>query len=155
MEIITPFQALAKAYKYCAYQERCQQEVREKLYSFQLQEDEVENIIVKLIEENFLNEERFAIAFAGGKFRVNNWGKSKIKQTLKQKQVSEYCIKKGLSVIDTDNYIGVLKKLASSKNKTLHDANKFARAKKLQNYLLSKGFENDLIMTEIKLLLKL
>jgi len=155
MEIVTPHQALGRAYKYCAYQERCQQEVRDKLYSFQLQEDEVENIIVKLIEENFLNEERFAIAFAGGKFRVNKWGKPKIKQALKQKHVSDYCIKRGLAVIDVDDYLNALKKLATAKNKMLSDTNKFARAKKLQSYLLSKGFENDLIMTQIKLILKM
>ena len=83
MEIITPHQALAKAYKFCAYQERSQQEVRLKLKSFLITDDEVENIIVNLIENNFINEERFAIAFAGGKFRINKWGKLKIKAALK------------------------------------------------------------------------
>src|SRR4249919_2672470 len=92
--------ALQKAKHYCAYQERCHSEVRDKLYSFGLHRNEVEPLLTQLIEENFLNEERFAIAYAGGKFRIKNWGKEKIKYALKQNKVSEYCIHKALAAIN-------------------------------------------------------
>ena len=83
-------QALQKLKHYCAYQERCHQEVKEKLYSLEMHKQDVEIIISQLIEENYLNEERFAIQYAGSKFRIKHWGKVKIKHALKQKQVSEY-----------------------------------------------------------------
>src|SRR6187551_3337802 len=115
----TPQQALPKIKQYCAYQERCHSEAREKLYSFGLNKNEVDDLISKLIEENYLNEERFAIQFAGGKFRVKQWGKIKIKYQLKQKQVSDYCIKKGLAAINHEDYINTLSKLAGLKLKTI------------------------------------
>ena len=92
---LTPEQALQKLRHYCGYQERCHSEVKEKLYSLGVFKNEHDAIIATLIEEDYLNEERFAIAFAGGKFRVKQWGRVKIKYELKQKQVSEYSIKKG------------------------------------------------------------
>src|SRR6187401_2447386 len=88
--------ALQKIKHYCAYQERSHYEVKEKLYSFGLYKNEVELLLSQLVEENYLNEERYAIAFAGGKFRIKQWGRVKIKYELKQKQVSEYSIKKAL-----------------------------------------------------------
>ena len=100
----TPQQAVPKIKQYCAYQERCHVEVRDKLYSYGLIKPEVEEIIYTLITENYLNEERFAIHYAGGKFRMKQWGKNKIKLALKQKQISEYCIKKALKVIDETEY---------------------------------------------------
>ena len=87
-------EALQKAKQYCAYQERSHSEVKEKLYSFGLYKKDVDELLSELISENYLNEERFAIMFAGGKFRIKQWGRIKIKYALKQKQVSEYCIKK-------------------------------------------------------------
>jgi regulatory protein len=93
---LTPNQALIKAQMSCAYQERCQQEIRDKLYEWGLHSNEVENIIADLISTNFLNEERFAKAFAGGKFRIKKWGKVKIKIELKKRKISDYCIRKGL-----------------------------------------------------------
>src|SRR6185503_6037061 len=92
----TAEQATPKIKHFCAYQERCHAEVRDKLYSFGLHRKDVDGIIVVLIGDNYLNEERFAINFAGGKFRMKHWGKNKIKQRLKLKQVSDYCIKKAL-----------------------------------------------------------
>ena len=91
---LTKEQALQKLKHYCAYQERCHNDVKEKLYKLGVWKKEHDEIIAALIEENYLNEERFAIAYAGGKFRINSWGRVKIKYALKQKQVSEYCIKK-------------------------------------------------------------
>jgi regulatory protein len=142
----TPNQALPKAKQYCAYQERSHSEVKEKLYGFGLNTKEVEQIISVLIEENYLNEERFAIAFAGGKFRMKQWGKVKISHALKQKQVSAYCIKKALQQIDYDHYLQTLQKLFDAKLKTLKsEKNIFIKKKKLQDHLLQKGFEMDLV----------
>lgn len=139
-------QALPKIKHYCAYQERCHAEVREKLYSFSLYKKEVEEIIAQLIEENYLNEERFAKQFAGGKFRMKQWGKIKIKYALKQKQVSEYSIKKALNEITANDYKNTLNKLAAQKLKTLKsEKNIFIRQRKLYDYLLQKGFEAAMI----------
>src|ERR1700744_6284152 len=90
--ILTKEQALQKAQHYCAYQERCHSEVKEKLYSIGLRKNDVEELMATLVEENYLNEERFAVQFAGGRFRIKHWGKVKIKFELKKKQVSDYCI---------------------------------------------------------------
>src|SRR5688500_6130993 len=96
---LTPEQAFQKIKQYCAYQERSHAEVKEKLYSFSLFKSDVESLISRLIEEDYLNEERFAKMFAGGKFRMKHWGRVKIRYELKQKQVSEYNIKKALQEI--------------------------------------------------------
>src|ERR1700748_907813 len=94
--VLSPEQALQKARHYCGYQERCHSEVQEKLYSLGLRKPQVEAALATLIEENYLNEERFAIQFAGGHFRLKQWGKVRIRYQLKQKKVSEYCIRTAL-----------------------------------------------------------
>lgn len=146
----TPQQAVPKIKQYCAYQERCHVEVRDKLYSYGLIKPEVEEIIYTLITENYLNEERFAIHYAGGKFRMKQWGKNKIKLALKQKQISEYCIKKALKVIDETEYEKAFQKLVEQKLRILKsEKNIFIKKRKLQDFLLQKGFENELIREEI------
>lgn len=142
---ITKEQALQKLKHYCAYQERCHSEVKEKLYNLGAWKKDHDEIIATLIEENYLNEERFALAFAGGKFRVKQWGRVKIKYELKQKQVSEYCIKKSLKQIDEEEYIKVLNKLAKDKYTSLKSEQYLIRKKKTMDYLIAKGFEMDLI----------
>ncbi len=143
---LTPQQALPKVKHYCAYQERCHSEVKDKLYSFGLYKTDVEKILSQLIEENYLNEERFALLFAGGKFRMKKWGRVKIKYELKQKQVSDYSIKKALASIDNEDYELVLQKHIDDKMKTLRsEKNIFIKKRKLQDYLLQKGFEIDLV----------
>lgn len=142
---ITKEQALQKLKHYCAYQERCHSEVKEKLYNLGAWKKDHDEIIATLIEENYLNEERFALAFAGGKFRVKQWGRVKIKYELKQKQVSEYCIKKSLKQIDEEEYIKVLNKLAKEKYTSLKSEQYLIRKKKTMDYLIAKGFEMDLI----------
>lgn len=138
--------ALQKVKHYCAYQERCHAEVREKLYSFGLHKNEVELLITQLIEEDYLNEQRFAIAYAGGKFRIKNWGKEKIKQALKQKKVSDYCICKALNTIDNADYKKTFTTIADKKLKALKpEKNILIKKKKLNNYLLQKGFETKII----------
>ena len=147
----TKEQALQKAKQYCAYQERCHSEVKEKLYSFGLWKVDVEELLSKLIEEDYLNEERFAIQFAGGRFRIKQWGRVKIKYELKQKQVSEYLIKKALKEIDEKDYQKTLQKLFEQKQKQLSsEKNKFIKKRKLQDFLLQKGFELQLIAELLK-----
>ncbi len=144
-------QALQKAKHYCAYQERCHSEVKEKLYSFGLHKNETEELLAELIEQNYLNEERFAIQFAGGKFRIKQWGRVKIKYELKQKQVSDYCIKKALAAIDKNDYVKTLQRHFSVKFKTLKsEKNIFTKKKKISAYLLNKGFEATLINDLLK-----
>ncbi len=143
--------ALQKIRHYCAYQERSHTEVKEKLYGFGLYKDQVEGLIIQMIEENYLNEERYAIAFAGGKFRVNHWGKTKIKYELKQRQVSEYCVKKALLSIDENEYSSTFEKLFDDKLKALRtEKNIFSKKKKLQSYLTQKGYESSLIFEKLK-----
>lgn len=139
-------QAIPKIKQYCAYQERCHAEVRDKLYSFGLHRKDVEGIISTLIQENYLNEERFAIHYAGGKFRMKQWGKNKIKQALKFRQVSDYCIKKALKEIDDKDYLKTLDKLTEQKLKLLKsEKNLFIKKKKLQDFLFMKGYESGLV----------
>jgi regulatory protein len=138
--------AWEKIKHYCAYQERCHAETKDKLYGFGLYKQEVETLISQLIEENYLNEERFAIAFAGGKFRMKQWGKTKIRYELQQKRVSDYCIKKALGEIESSDYESALRKLAENKLVTLkEETNLFVLKTKLRNYLLQKGYESALI----------
>ena len=151
LQYFTPDQSLPKIKQYCAYQERCHSEVRDKLYSFGLNKGEVEEIISVLITEKYLNEERFAIHYAGGKFRMKGWGKNKIKQALKFKQVSEYCIKKALVQIDFDDYERVFQKLAQQKLSTLKsEKNIFIKKRKLQDFMLQRGFETSMIYEFMK-----
>jgi len=137
--------ALQKAERYCAYQERSQQEVRDKLYEWGLWTDAVENIIVNLIGNNFLNEERFANTYTRGKFNQKNWGRVKIKQGLKQKRVPDVLIKKALKTIDGDEYVKTLTKVLVKKAALLTEKDPFKRRYKLQQYAMSRGFEGDLV----------
>ncbi|HSB94077.1 MAG TPA: regulatory protein RecX [Flavitalea sp.] len=135
-------QALQKIRHYCGYQERCHAEVKEKLYSFGLFKGDVEELIAKMIEENYLNEERFAQQFAGGKFRMNQWGRKRIEFELRQKKVSDYCIRKGLKEISDADYRKTLVKLANQKWEQLkEEQNVFTRRKKVSDYLVQKGYE--------------
>lgn len=137
--------ALAKAENYCAYQERSQQEVRDKLYEWGLYPSAIENVIVQLIAGNFLNEERFANAYATGKFRQKGWGRIKIKLGLKLKKVSDPLIKKALKSIDEDEYTLMLQKIISKREPLIKEKDPYKRRYKLQQYAMSRGFESDLI----------
>ena len=141
---------MQKLKHYCAYQERSHAEVREKLYNLGIWKKDHDEIIAALIEENYLNEERFAIAFAGGKFRMKHWGRVKIRYELKQKQVSDYSIKKALKQIEEEDYIKTLNKLAKEKYATLKSEQYLMRKKKTMDYLLHKGFEAELIRQTVE-----
>jgi len=147
---LTKEQALQKLKHYCAYQERCHNDVKEKLYKLGVWKKEHDEIIAALIEENYLNEERFAIAYAGGKFRINSWGRVKIKYALKQKQVSEYCIKKAMKQISEEDYMKLLNKLAKEKYAALKADQYLVRKKKTMDYLITKGFETNLIIAVLE-----
>jgi regulatory protein len=142
--------AMAKAEQYCAYQERSQQEVRNKLYEWGLWTDAIENLIIRLIEENYLNEERFAKAYVKGKFSQKAWGRIKIKQGLKLKNVSPVLIKKALLTIDANDYMGTLTRLIEKKEATLAEKDPYKRRYKLQQYALSRGFEPELAAEVLK-----
>jgi len=142
---LTKEQALQKLKHYCAYQERCHSEVKDKLYQLGVWKKDHDEIIAALIEENYLNEERFAVAFAGGKFRIKQWGRVRIKYELKQKQVSEYSIKKAMKQIDEEEYLSLLNKLAKEKYAALKNEQYLIRKRKTMDYLAAKGFEADLV----------
>ncbi len=141
---------LEKARRFCAYQERAQQEVRDKLYEWGCHQEEVENIIIALIEENFLNEERFAKTYARGKFRIKKWGRQKIKASLKFKKISDSCIRIGLAEINDHEYRAVLEELVEERSKKETEKNLLRRNYKIVSYLMSRGFEPDLIWDCLK-----
>lgn len=146
---LTKEQALPKIRHYCVYQERSHKEVKEKLYGYGLFKQDVELLISQLIEEDYLNEERFAIQFAGGKFRMKQWGKVKIMMGLKEKFISPYCIKKALAEIDEEAYLKTLHQQAEKKWASLKGEQYISREGKTRNYLLQKGFEPMLIQKAI------
>jgi regulatory protein len=140
---------LAKARNFCTYQERCQQELRDKLYDWKAKPDEVEETISAMISEGFLDEERYAKAFAGGKFRIKKWGRRKIIYALKAKQISDYCIKKGLLEIDEDDYLETLKSVLISRDRNYNSVGPI-KQKLLATYLIGRGFESELVWKTIK-----
>lgn len=143
--------ALLKAQKHCAYQERSQQEIRNKLYEWGLHQAEVEDAIVALIGANFINEERFAIQLAQGKFRIKHWGKIKITQALKLHKISPYCIKKALQQIPDDDYEKSLIRIIDKKRERLGGKLTPLKARKLAHFAQSKGYESNLVWKVLKL----
>ncbi|WP_419803308.1 regulatory protein RecX [Mucilaginibacter sp.] len=149
-KITDPKIGLQKAEKYCVYQERSQQEVRQKLFDLGLYPRDVEQIISELIGNNFLNEERFANAYALGKFRIKGWGKIKIKQALKLKRVPDGMIKKALQQIDLDDYLTKLKEILQKKAALLKEKEPYKRRHQLKTYAFGKGYEGDLVAEILK-----
>ncbi len=140
---------------YCQYQERCHKEVKNKLFELGCRQEEAEEHISRLIEYGVLNEERFAKAYAGGKFRISHWGREKIKQQLKFRQISAYCIKKGLEEIDPEDYGKMLEKLTHKKITELKsEHNQYIKSNKVYRYLVQKGYERDMVLDIIDSLVK-
>jgi regulatory protein len=138
--------ALEKIKHFCAYQERSHRETREKLYGFGISRQEVEELMAHLVEENYLNEERFATAFAGGRFRMKQWGRNKIRFELQQRGISQYCIKEAIAAIPEADYRQTLQKLADAKFAALRkEKNKYVKLQKLQQFLIQKGYEPALV----------
>ena len=149
-QVYTVKQAVEKAMKYCAYQERCQMEVRNKLRDFEITADEREEVIMELIQQNFLNEERYSKAFARGKFRMKQWGKKKIELALKQKQITTANIRIGFQEIEDGEYLDTLNRLIEKtwdKNKGVQN---FKRVAKTAQYVIGRGFESHLVWDELK-----
>ena len=134
---------IEKARKYCAYQERCAYDVKMKLINWQINKNDIEDIINTLKNEKFIDNERFAIAFATGKLRNNKWGKNKIYYALKQKQIADKTTQKALNLLDIDEYSNTLK--AVIKSKKINDTDEFIRNNKLVKYAQQKGFEPELV----------
>jgi regulatory protein len=149
-KVHTSSQAFVKIASFCAYQERTQQEVRQKLYEYGIKSDEVEVIIVKLIGDNFLNEERFAKAYAGGKFRIKKWGRLKISRALEMKGLSSYCVKSGLKEIDEEDYLQTISVLIEKKSIEITLKNSYQKSYKIAQYLISRGYESDLVWEILK-----
>lgn len=147
--IITPLNALEKARKYCAYSERSQYDVRLKIREWKQESEVAEWIIAQLIQENFLNEERFVLAYTRGKLRQNRWGRIKIKHALKQKQISNYLINKAMQSIEDEEYIEILRNDIEKRTQKLKTLN-FAEEQKIASYFQQRGFELNLVFDIIK-----
>jgi regulatory protein len=147
---LTPSEALGRMYRYCAYQERSHSEAKNRLYEFGLSRDDVDDLLTRLITEGFLNEERFAKAFAGGKFRIKKWGRIKIVNELESHGLTANCIRSGLKEIDDQDYLETLRNLLRKKSELLTEENEFAYRDKLSKYAIQKGFEPDLVWKLIK-----
>ena len=135
---------------YCAYQERCHKEIEQKLYDLNMIPEAKEQIILHLLQHNFLNEERFSKAFVRGKFSIKNWGKQRIINELKFRNISTYNINTALKEIDDEQYLKTLQKLAKKKLPLIKESNAFKKHSKLVNYLISKGFEPNLVYQVVK-----
>mgnify|MGYP000651624057 CR=1 FL=1 len=140
-----PKEALEKLRKFCAYQERSHEDVVQKMWELEIPEDWRDDIVLSLMQENFLNEERFARTYARGKFNIKKWGKVKITQGLKRHRVSKQCIKLGLSEIDEDKYIEVLKDTIEEKRSKLKEKNPWKRRSAIYRFAMQRGFETSLI----------
>lgn len=147
---LTPAEVKKKIYHYCAYQERSHQEVKNKLYDLGLHSHEVDDLLTHLITEGYLNEERFAKAFAGGKFRVKSWGRIKIVRELEARGLTKNCINAGLREIDEQDYLKTLGSLLKKKAELVEEENPFVKRDKLAKYAIQKGFEPDLTWGVIK-----
>jgi regulatory protein len=146
----TKKEALIKIAAYCAYQERNHQEVRSKLFSYGLEPDEADEIIIQLSAEKLLDEERYAKSYVRGKYSLKRWGRRKILQGLKAQGISDYCVRQGLKEIDAEVYEENLKYLLDKKDRTEKEKNPMLRKHKLAYYLMSKGYENDLVQDALK-----
>ena len=138
-----------KLEQYCVYQDRCHKEVEQKMREYNLIPEAKELILLSLMQDNFLNEERFSKSFARGKFRIKNWGKQRIISELKFKDISSYNIKTALKEIDEVEYLKTIYKITENRNEVISEPNHYKRKKKLIDFLMRKGFENELIFKTV------
>jgi len=139
-----------KLENYCVYQDRCHKEVEQKMWEFHLIPEARELILLSLMKDNFLNEERFAKSYARGKFRIKSWGKPRIVRELKFRDISAYNIKTALKEIDEQEYISTIYRITENRNEVISEPNEYKRRQKLIDFLMRKGFENDLIFKTVK-----
>lgn len=143
-------EAVEKAERYCAYQERSHSEVRNKLREMGLPSAEMDDVLLHLVKRNFLNEERFARAFAGGKFRTKHWGRKKIIYQLKAKGINDKLIQQVLEEIDPGDYEDTLQNEIKKKDRTMKTDNTVERMAKMTKFLIAKGFEHEIVVHTIK-----
>jgi regulatory protein len=143
-------QLLTKLRSYCDYQERCHKDVSDKLLKLNADEDLLNEIISELIKDGYLNEERYVCAYVSGKHRINKWGRNKITTALKQKNITQYLIDKGLEEIDEDDYLMTLKSLMEGKIRTTKFKNHFDKYNKIFSFVYRKGYESELIKAELE-----
>jgi len=149
-EWISREDALKKLMKYCAYQDRCHQEVRTKLLDLGMYGDDLEEIITELIQENFLNEERFARSYARGKFRMKKWGRQRIRRELKARNISDYCMRKAMQEIDPMDYEQALEQTIQQRSERETESHPFKRRGKIAQYVISRGYEPELVWAKVK-----
>lgn len=143
-------EAIHKIEHYCAYQERCHEEVVQKLRSMKMDSDEIDTILVHLIKDNFLNESRFACSFARGKHRIKFWGKIRIVNELKFRKITQYNINLALKEISTEEYLSTFHTVAEKNWESIPEKNVLKKRKKCCDFLLRKGFESNLVYEKVK-----
>ncbi len=146
---VTVAEATKKLEHYCAYQERCHQEVVQKLKSLNMIPQAIDHIVAHLISHDYLNEERFARSFARGKFNQKAWGKNRIIRELQLRQISKFNIKAALSEIDETQYLEKLNELAQKRWALLPEKNSYKKKKKVADYLFYRGWEPSLVYEKI------
>ena len=147
-------EALKRMEHYCSYQERCHKEVVQKLYSMYMIPEAIDHIVVKLMQDNFLNEERYAKAFVSGKFRIKKWGKQRLTRELKQKDIGKTLINMALQTITDEEYLDTFHALAEKKSETIRETNVLKKKKKLADYLFYRGWESHLVYDKVNELYK-
>ncbi|MCW5912420.1 MAG: RecX family transcriptional regulator [Cyclobacteriaceae bacterium] len=146
----TPAEALAKIQRYCAYQERSHKEVKAKLFEYGLPVNQADELLSQLITDGFLNEQRFAKAYAGGKFRMKKWGRLKIKNELEFLGLTKNCINLGLKEIDARDYTKTLKQLLVKKAGSVTEENPYRKRDKIARFAIAKGYEPDLVWEQLR-----
>ena len=147
-------EALKRMEHYCSYQERCHKEVVQKLHSMYMIPEAIDHIVVKLMQDNFLNEERYAKAFVSGKFRIKKWGKQRLTRELKQKDIGKTLINMALQTITDEEYLETFHALAEKKAETIRETNVLKKKKKLADYLFYRGWESHLVYDKVNELYK-
>jgi regulatory protein len=142
-------QALSRLQRYCTYQDRCHIEVERKLTEMRMIPQAKEQIIMSLIEEDYLNEERFALAFVKGKFRIKKWGRIRLKAELKKRKISKYLIKSALEQISEKDYLFTFEELANRKANSIKADSILLKKKKLADYLIYRGWESSLVNNKV------
>ena len=151
---LTGEQIKKKIENYCVYQDRCHKEVEKKMKEYNLIPEAKEMILLSLMQDNFLNEERFSKSFARGKFRIKNWGKQRIVRELKFRDISAYNIKTALKEIEEEEYVKTIYSITENRNNVISEPNIYKRKKKLVDFLMRKGFENELIFKTVNEVVK-
>ena len=147
-------EALLKLQRFCAYQDRCHQEVRSKLLDLGIYGDDLEAIMAELIADTFLDEERFARSFARGRFRTKQWGRVRIRQELKRRDITDYCIRKAMEEIGEEDYLLTLEAVIHKKNGLLRTGDPFDRRRRLADHAVRRGFEPELVWEKVKAIVR-